>query len=69
MINDINYKLILEQPFFHDSLITFVYNKKGYQCAKFTNEDKTKVGITRVYQLESKLWRKARVENEVLENK
>ena len=46
VINDINHKLILGQPFFHDSLMTFVYDEEGYQCAKFTNEDRTKVRIT-----------------------
>src|SRR5204863_8103591 len=46
VINEIDHKLILGHPFFFNAQLTFVYDEVGYQCAKFMNEDRTKVGIT-----------------------
>ena len=68
VIDDIEHKLILGQPFFHDAQLTFEYDEEGYQCAKFMNEERTKTGITRVCPPQGKAWRKARVENEMSEN-
>ena len=69
VIDDIEHKLILGQPFFHDAQVTFVYDDEGYQCAKFINEERSKTGITQVCQPEGKAQRKARVENKILGNK
>jgi len=68
VINDIDHKLILGCPFFHDSQLTFVYDEDGYQCAKFMNEDKTKVRITCICRPQSKEWREVRAVMEVSEN-
>ena len=68
VIDNIEHKLILGQPFFYNAQVTFVYNNEGYQCAKFMNEERSKTGITRVCRPEGKAWRKARVENEMSEN-
>ena len=51
VIEDIDHKLILGCPFFHDAQLTFVYNDEGYQCARFMNEDGSKIGVTRVCRL------------------
>jgi gag-polyprotein putative aspartyl protease len=61
VINDIDHKLILGCPFFHDAQLTFVYDEEGYQCAKFVNEDRTKTGITRVCRPQGREWREARI--------
>jgi aspartyl protease len=60
VIDDIDHKLILGCPFFHDAQLTFVYDEDGYQCAKFANEDRTKIGTTRVCRPQGKEWRDAR---------
>ena len=62
VIDNIDHKLILGCPFFHDSQLTFVYDEEGYQCAKFTSEDRTKIGITRVCKPQSREWREARIQ-------
>ena len=68
VIEDIDHKLILGCPFFHDAQLTFMYDDEGYQCAKFTNEDRTKVGVTRICCLQGRAWREARASPEVSEN-
>ena len=69
VIEDINHKLILGCPFFHDAQLMFTYDDEGYQCARFVNEDRTKVGVTRVCSPQGKAWREARASPEALENK
>jgi hypothetical protein len=62
VIDEIDHKLILGCLFFHDAQLTFVYDDEGYQCAKFTNEDRTKIATTRVCRPQSREWREARVQ-------
>ena len=68
VIEDIDHKLILGCPFFHDAQLTFTYDDEGYQCARFVNEDRTKVGVTRVCSPQGKAWREARASPEASEN-
>src|SRR5438045_1152977 len=68
VIEDIDHKLILGCPFLHDDQLTFMYDDEGYQCAKFTNEDRTKVGVTCICRPQGKAWREARASPEASEN-
>ena len=64
VIEDIDYKLILGCPFFHNAQLTFAYDEEGYQCARFINEDGSKIRVTRVCRLQGKAWREARLTSE-----
>jgi hypothetical protein len=58
VIDDIDHKLILGCPFFYDAQL--IYDEEGYQCAKFANEDRSKIRMTRVCRPQGREWREAR---------
>jgi predicted aspartyl protease len=60
VVDSINHKLILGCPFFHDAQLTFLYDKDGYQNARFLTEDQTKEGEMRVCRPQSRQDREAR---------
>jgi predicted aspartyl protease len=59
VVDSIDHKLILGCLFFHNVQLTFLYDKDGYQNARFLNEDRTKEGETRVCRPQSRLDREA----------
>ena len=59
-----HHKLILGQPFVHDAQVCPYFDEEGYQCIKFCNKDRSKVGITRVSKPQGKAVRHARVDRE-----
>ena len=64
VVDNIDHQLILGCPFFHDAKLTFEYDEDGYQCARFWNESRSKVGTTRVCNPQGKSWREARIREE-----
>ena len=65
VIKDIDYKLILGYSFFYNIQLMFLYNNEKYQCARFINKDRSKIGVTCVCYLQGKAQREARI----IENK
>ncbi len=66
------HKLILGQPFVHNTQVCLYFNEEGYQYIKFCNKDRLKVGITQMSKLQGKAVRYACVdqeEEELSENK
>jgi gag-polyprotein putative aspartyl protease len=59
-----HHKLILGQPFVHDAQVCPYFDEEGYQCIKFRNEDRSKVGTTRVSKPQGKAVRNARMDRE-----